>query len=50
MQASILLKYEDEVLSNELMLFEMSALKKKKQRLKGTRLSVIWSFERTVKD
>ena len=29
MQASILLKYEDEVLSNELMLFEMSALKKK---------------------
>ena len=29
MQASILLKYEDEVLSNELILFEMSAFKKK---------------------
>ena len=29
MQASILLKYEDEILSNELIMVEMSALKKK---------------------
>ena len=34
MQASILLKYEDEILSNELIMVEMSALKKKKTKIK----------------